>query len=387
MLKFVIKRDGKKEKFDIEKIIVAVTKACNDGMIELRDEETFYSILSSVLNSKDQEEISVEDIHEQVISALRIYGENEAADNYKYFRDERNRVREKKSNIMKTIHALGKETDRDNGNVGNNFSAKLLRIASEANKWAMLATMDKKMAKHHETGDYHIHDLDSLNLTVNCLHLPMEKLLKEGFNTGYGTLNSPQRIESAAMLACIMLQSAQNDQFGGVALPDFDIALAPYVEKTREEERQVFARANVQGNIEALVEERTIERVKQAMQSVICNLNTMHSRAGSQVPFSSLNVGIPDGKTEQEKKDSAIICEQIIRAYMQGMGKNEACIFPNIIFRTKEGVNLNPEDPYYYLFEIACESAAKRMNPTFCSLDADINLPFYEKGIYTDIMG
>lgn len=386
MLKYVIKRDGKKEDFNIEKIVVAVTKACNDGMIELKDEETFYSILSSVLNSKDEEEIHVEDIHDYVIKALKEFGEDEIAENYRYFRDERNRVREKKSTIMKTIHALGKETDRDNGNVGNNFSAKLLRIASEANKWAMLASMDKEMAKHHETGDYHIHDLDSFNLTVNCLHLPMEKLLREGFNTGYGTLNSPKRIESAAMLSCIMLQSAQNDQFGGVALPDFDIALAPYVELTRQEEREFFENTGREID-EEYVERRTRFRVRQAMQSIICNLNTMHSRAGSQVPFSSLNVGIPDGKNEQEKKDAALICQYIIEAYMNGMGKNEACIFPNIIFRTKEGVNLNPEDPYYYLFEIACKSAAKRMNPTFCSLDADINLPFYEKGIYTDIMG
>lgn len=386
MIKYVIKRDGKVENFDIAKIVKAVHKACNDGMLEMKDEDTFYATLSSLLNGKDEEEICVEDIHDLVIDALMIFGEKEIAENYKYFRNERTKVREKKSDIMKTIEALGKETDRDNGNVGNNFSAKLLRIASEANKWTQLASMDKEMAKHHETGDYHIHDLDSFNLTVNCLHLPMDKLLKQGFNTGYGTLNTPQRIESAAMLSCIMLQSAQNDQFGGVSLPDFDIALAPYVELTRDEERMFFINTGREVD-EEYVENRTKFRVKQAMQSIICNLNTMHSRAGSQVPFSSLNVGIPDGKNEQEKKDSALICEEIIKAYMNGMGKNEACIFPNIIFRTKEGVNLNPEDPYYYLFEIACKSAAKRMNPTFCSLDADINLPFYEKGVYTDIMG
>lgn len=381
MVKRVIKRDGKLENFEIKKIITAVDKACNDGYIKLHDEDLFYDILRSNLFNLDTE-VTVEEIHDIVVKTLKYHGEAEAAENYESYRKERSKIRETKSNIMKTIVELGKETDRDNGNVGNNFSAKLLRIASEANKWAMLAAMDKEMAKHHENGDYHIHDLDSLNLTVNCSHLPAAKFLKYGFNTGYKTLKSPKRIESAAMLCCIMLQSAQNDQFGGVAIPDFDITLAPYVEITREEERQLLRKAGKEVD-EEYVEMKTLFRVEQAMQSVIYNLNTMHSRAGAQVPFSSLNIGIPRGENEQEEKDSALICELIIKAYMEG----ESCIFPNIIFRTKEGVNLNPEDKYYYLFELACESASKRMNPTFCSLDADCNIPFYEKGILTDIMG
>lgn len=383
MVKMVIKRDGKVEKFEIGKIINAIYKACNDGTIEIFYEDYLYDRIRAELFHAD-EELTVEEIHDIVIKGLKEFGCDTVADNYASYRKERNRIREKKSNIMKTIIELGKETDRDNGNVGNNFSAKLLRIASEANKWAMLAEMDKEMAKHHENGDYHIHDLDSFNLTVNCLHVPMEKLLKNGFNTGYITLGSPNRIGSAAMLSCIMLQSAQNDQYGGVALPDFDITLAPYVEMTREEERMFLIEHGMEVN-EEYVEAKTRFNVEQAMQAVICNLNTMHSRAGSQVPFSSLNIGIPRGKNEQEEKDAALICECLIKAYMNGT--KEACVFPNIIFRTKEGVNLNPEDKYYYLFELACWSASKRMNPTFCSLDAEINLPFYEKGVLIDIMG
>ena len=193
MVKRVIKRDGKIENFEIEKIVKALYKACNEGQIEIHDEELLYDLLRMTLFNME-EEMTVEEIHDVVIKCLREYGELEVAENYEMYRRERNKIREKKSNIMKTIIELGKETDRDNGNVGNNFSAKLLRIASEANKWAMLAEMDKEMAKHHENGDYHIHDLDSFNLTVNCLHLPIDKLLKEGFNTGYGTLNPPKRI-------------------------------------------------------------------------------------------------------------------------------------------------------------------------------------------------
>ena len=210
MVKRIKKRDGKLEQFEISKIVRAVEKACNDGLIIIKDEDSLYDLLRFHLFNAD-EEMTVEEIHDIVVKTLKERGEIEAAENYESYRKERNKIRETKSNIMNTIIQLGKETDRDNGNVGNNFSAKLLRIASEANKWAMLASMDKEMAKHHENGDYHIHDLDSFNLTVNCSHVPVAKFLENGFNTGYITLNKPNRIESAAMLSCIMLQSAQNN--------------------------------------------------------------------------------------------------------------------------------------------------------------------------------
>lgn len=382
MIKYVVKRDGKMEMFDITKIINAVNKACNDGMIEFENEETFMHLLVDYQMKNEEESVTVESIQDTVIDLLGKVGAEEILGQYKSFRESRTKVRETKSSIMQTIRELGRETDRDNGNVGNNFSAKLLRIASEANKWAMLAAMPKPMAKHHETGDFHIHDLDSYNLTTNCLNLRTGWLLENGFNTGYGTLRTPQRIESAAMLSCIMLQSSQNDMFGGQAHPNFDIDLAPYVGKTREEERRLHP-----DDSDEKIEERTLERLAQAMQSVICNLNTMHSRAGAQVPFSSLNIGIPRGKTEREEKDAALVCEYVLKAYIAGMGNGEACIFPNIIFRLKEGVNKYPSDPYYYLFQLACESAAKRMNPTFCDLDASFNKVLYDDGILVNLMG
>lgn len=381
MIKNVIKRDGKKEQFDLQKIMNAVNKACNDGMIELNDKDKFINSLAKY-QMNNNGDVTVESIQDTVISILAEINELEILKQYTTFRNERTKVRETKSNIMKTIHALGKETDRDNGNVGNNFSAKLLRIASEANKWAMLAAMPKDMAKHHETGDYHIHDLDSYNLTVNCLNLRTGDLLKSGFNTGYGTLSTPQRIGTAAILTCIMLQSSQNDMFGGQAHPNFDNDLAPYLGKTRIELRREHPTYT-----DERIEELTLTELKQAMQGVICNLNTMHSRAGSQVPFSSLNIGIPQGLTEKERRDSALVCEYLLKAYMEGMGNGEACIFPNIIFRVKDGVNAKPGDPYYYLFQLACESASKRMNPTFVNLDATFNKVLYDQGILLNLMG
>lgn len=206
----VVKRDGKIESFDPNKILNAVRKACNDGAVDI---DNSYQLMSDILGdlyNGEGEYITVEDIHELVINKLMEADQKVVANNYREYRNERNRTREKKSKIMKTINELAKETDRDNGNVGNNFSAKLLRIASEANKWTVSAEMDKEMAKLHENGFYHIHDMDSFNLTVNCLHVPTGKMLREGFNTGYGTLRSPKRIESAAALSCILLQSTQN---------------------------------------------------------------------------------------------------------------------------------------------------------------------------------
>ena len=145
MITEIIKRDGRVEKFDMHKIEIAINKACNDGMIELKDRKKFFEDVQMIVDSSNTERMPIEYIHKLVIDVLRKNKEYEVANNYQYYREERNKIRDKKSNIMSTIKALGEETDRDNGNVGNNFSAKLLRIASEANKWCMLAQMDKTL--------------------------------------------------------------------------------------------------------------------------------------------------------------------------------------------------------------------------------------------------
>ncbi|GHU52536.1 hypothetical protein FACS189496_2830 [Bacilli bacterium] len=224
------------------------------------------------------------------------------------------------------------------------------------------------MSKAHEIGSYYIHDLDSYNLTINCLHVPTKKLLEEGFDTGYGMTNPAKRIETAAALTCIMLQSSQNDMFGGQSHPNFDNDLAPYVRMTRieiiKELKEIGTPAE---EIEVIAERMLIKKVNQAMQSVIYNLNTMHSRAGAQVPFSSVNIGICDSK------EAAMLCQAILEVYLKGMGNGEQPIFPNIIFRVKKGHNRDPKDPYYYLFKLATHVASQRMNPTFMNMDADFN--------------
>lgn len=381
---YVVKRDGRRVEFNPDKISKAISRTAKEEGLELKTSQIF-DVVQKVINyieMTEQDKISVEEIQNLVIKALKDSGHKDIAIAYSNYRIERTKVRDIKSDLMKAIQRIGVETDRDNANVGNNFSSKLLRIASESNKWHNLATMPKYLAKEHEMGNLYYHDLDSYNLTTNCLHIPTRELLMNGFNTGYGTIKRPKRIETAAELSCILLQSSQNDMFGGQSHPNFDNDMSIFVEPTREEIKDHLRELGLSDEkIEEVLEDRVKKRVHQAMQGVVYNLNTMHSRAGSQVPFSSVNIGIP------ESHDAALICEAFLEEYEKGLGKGEQPIFPNIIFRVKEGVNREPNDPYFYLYKLACRVAAKRMNPTFMNLDADFNKEYYDNGYMPATMG
>ena len=381
---YVVKRDGRRVEFNTNKITDAIKRAATEEELSLKTSQIF-DVVQKVINYieiTDKNEITVEEIQNLVEKALKDSGHKDIAFSYSYYRRERTKVRDIKSDLMKAIGQIGVETDRDNANVGNNFSSKLLRIASESNKWHNLAAMPKYLSKAHETGDLYYHDLDSYNLTINCLHIPTKEVLENGFNTGYGTINAPKRIESAAELSCILLQSTQNDMFGGQSHPDFDNDLGIFVEPTRKEIRVELEELGVsKERIDELVEVKLKAKVHQAMQGVVYNLNTMHSRAGSQVPFSSVNIGIPNSK------DAALVCEVFLLEYEKGLGKGEQPIFPNIIFRVKDGVNRGVDDPYFYLYKLACRVAAKRMNPTFMNIDADFNKEYYDQGYLPATMG
>ena len=388
MVSRVIKRDGRKVIFSERRIRTAISQAMNEaGESTYGKISDISSAISNAIDVKfDGQTPTVEQIQDTIIEILTEMGLKKVATTFAEYRNERNRVRETKSEIMKAINKIGTETTRDNANVGNNFSAKLLQIASVANKWANLAQMPKEHAKAHEDGVIHIHDLDSFNLTTNCLHIDLEDKLINGFNTGYGYIKPPKRIESAGELACIILQSSQNDLFGGQSFSDFDNALAPIVELTRKEVLNDGLDWSCQlhyndNTMDAIVNAKLRKRIDQAMQGVVYNLNTMHCRAGSQVPFSSVNIGIP------KTKDAALICESFLNKYNEGLGMGEQPVFPNIIFRLKEGVNANEDDPYYYLRLLAEKVAANRMNPTFRSLDCSLSLPYYNKGIIAATMG
>ena len=381
---YVVKRDGRKVEFNTDKIRNAIKKASNEVGESLKESEVLICIQRVIkyIEESQKEKVSVEEVQNLVEKALVDSGHTNIEKAYSAYRRERTRIRDIKSDLMKVIKKIGVETDRDNANVGNNFSSKLLRIASESNKWHNLYNMPKHLAKAHELGELYFHDLDSYNLTTNCLHIPTGEVLSRGFNTGYGTIKAPKRIETAAELSCILLQSTQNDMFGGQSHPDFDNDMAQFIEPTRNEIREELLELGIEEKrLDDLVEKKLRSRIHQAMQGVVYNLNTMHSRAGSQVPFSSVNLGIPNSN------DAALICEIFLREYEKGLGKGEQPIFPNIIFRVKKGVNREQDDPYYYLFKIACEVASKRMNPTFMNIDADFNKEYYDKGYIPATMG
>ena len=381
---YVVKRDGREVEFNSDKIAQAIKGSANEIGLDLKESEILDVVrtVTSYIELEYDKNLTVEQIQNLVEKALQNQGHKDIATAYSEYRQERTKVREIKSDLMNVIRKIGVETDRDNANVGNNFSSKLLRIASESNKWNTLAIMPKRLARAHETGDLYYHDLDSYNLTVNCLHIPTKEMLENGFNTGYGTINKPKRIETAAELSCILLQSTQNDMFGGQSHPDFDNDMSEFIQPTRDEIRKELIELEVpEEKLNHLVEKKLKNRVHQAMQGVVYNLNTMHSRAGSQVPFSSINIGLPNSS------DAALVCEAFLEEYEKGLGKGEQPIFPNIIFRVKEGVNREENDPYFYLYKLACRVAAKRMNPTFMNIDSDFNKEYYDKEYVPATMG
>ena len=380
----VVKRDGRQVDFNSIKITNAIRKASEESGLYMRESEIIdlTGKVTEGLESLDKNQITVEEIQNIVQKTLLKEGYKEIGSTYSSYRQERTKIREIKSELMDAIEKIGVETDRDNANVGNNFSSKLLRIASESNKWHNLAMMPKKLAKAHENGDIYYHDLDSYNLTINCLHIPTKEVLTRGFNTGYGYIRGAKRIESACELSCILLQSTQNDMFGGQSHPDFDNDMASFLEPTRISIRSELQELGVsEDKLDEMVEKKLLRTIEQSMQGIVYNLNTMHSRAGSQVPFSSINIGIPT------TKDAALICEIFLIEYEKGLGRGEQPIFPNIIFRVKKGVNREKEDPYHYLYVLACKVASKRMNPTFMNLDADFNKFYYDQGILPATMG
>lgn len=378
----VVKRDGREAEFDSEKISNAIKGAAVEIGAEIKTSEILELTQEVTQQIESLKTVTVDEIQNIVEEKLMKNGFKDIGTAYFNYRRERTKIRSIKSDLMKAISKIGVETDRDNANVGNNYSSKLLRIASESNKWHNLANMPKRLAKAHENGDIYYHDLDSYNLTTNCLHIPTKEVLERGFNTGYGYIRPPKRIESAAELSCILLQSTQNDMFGGQSHPDFDNDMSEFVEPTREDIRKELEDIiDDKDKIEQIVEKRLRKSVSQAMQGIVYNLNTMHSRAGSQVPFSSINIGLP------RSSDAALVCEIFLTEYEKGLGRGEQPIFPNIIFRVKEGVNREEGDPYFYLYKLACRVASKRMNPTFMNIDASFNKEYYDKGVIPATMG
>ena len=272
---------------------------------------------------------------------------------------------------------------RDNANInGDTAMGAMLQYGANTAKEYYLDTMiDPDIAKMHREGYIHIHDLDFYGWTTTCTQIELRKLFKGGFNTGHGHLREPKSIGSYAALAAIAIQSNQNDQHGGQSIVDFDYAMGDGVRLTYERYlREAFEiRSALTNRIDYVWQEeyalkKTIRDTYQAMEGLIHNLNTMHSRAGAQVPFSSINYGM------DTRWEGRLAVEQLLLATEAGLGNGETPIFPIQIFRVKEGVNYNPGDPNYDLFKLAIKVSAKRLFPNFAFIDAPFNLQYYKPG-------
>ena len=272
---------------------------------------------------------------------------------------------------------------RDNANInGDTAMGAMLQYGANTAKEYYLDTMiDPDIAKMHREGYIHIHDLDFYGWTTTCTQIELRKLFKGGFNTGHGHLREPKSIGSYTALAAIAIQSNQNDQHGGQSIVDFDYAMGDGVRLTYERYlREAFEiRSALTNRIDYVWQEeyalkKTIRDTYQAMEGLIHNLNTMHSRAGAQVPFSSINYGM------DTRWEGRLAIEQLLLATEAGLGNGETPIFPIQIFRVKEGVNYNPGDPNYDLFKLAIKVSAKRLFPNFAFIDAPFNLQYYKPG-------
>ncbi len=418
MFKKIVKRDGKIANFDPEKITEAIAKA---GLVTEEFKYDRAKQLSDKAVKRATETIkqrtpSVEQIQDIVEEVLMESAFKKTAKEYITYRQERNRIREAKSNLMniyKTIAIADASEDSDvkrsNANVdGNSAMGKMLQFGAEGSKiFAKTILMKPEYAKAHDDGEIHVHDLDFYATgTLTCCQTdPLQLFADGGFNTGHGHLRTPNSIGSYGALAAIILQANQNEQHGGQSIPNFDYAMAPGVNKSFRKalNRAIRQYNRFSGNKELTVkipenleygDEKALKKLKlpadiiesanedverqtfQAMEGFIHNLNTMHSRAGAQVPFTSINFGTdvtPAGR---------LVSKCLLEATEDGLGHGETPIFPISIFKVKEGVNYNPEDPNYDLFKKSMEVSAKRLFPNFVFIDAPFNLKDYKPGDY-----
>lgn len=440
MIAQIIKRDGRQSAFELDKITNAIFQAAQaSGGHDYQMAETLArQVEQNLEQALSGENPTVEQIQDEVERVLVETGHARTAKRYILYRNERTRVREMNTRLMKVYEdltfksSLENNTKRENANIdGDTAMGTMLKYGSEgAKQFYEMFILDPEHARAHREGDIHIHDLDFLTLTTTCCQIDLLKLFQGGFSTGHGFLREPNDIRSYSALACIALQSNQNDQHGGQSIPNFDYSMAPGVKKTfrraftdnltkaieiylEQEDGELLSKSIVKnaeretgeiavfadGNgfdeaVERLLCDHTDERTAakimrftrkyavketrrntyQAMEALVHNLNTMHSRAGAQVPFTSLNYGTdtsPEGR---------LVMECLMKATEAGLGNGETSIFPIHIFKVKEGVNYNPGEPNYDLFKLAMRVSAKRMFPNFSFLDAPFNAQYYKPG-------
>ena len=385
MFSAIIKRDGRTQSFHEGKITDAIFK-CLQAVEEAdrqRAMELTLEVMKKIKQIYKEDNFTVENVQDIVETVLIEQGIAKAAKSYILYRNKRSMLRDAQSELMNAVANILQETNRDNANVGNSPSAKVLQISEIAYKnYYLKRVLPEKEAAAHISGDIYIHDLSWYGKTLTCLQIPLSRLLHDGFNNGHGYIRPPKGIKTAASLAAIILQSNQNDMHGGQSFAYFDRDMAVYVELERKKQEELI-RSNLEElglssddeKIKTLTFERTKEETFQAMEGFIYNLNTMHSRAGAQVPFSSINFGTDT--TEAGR----MVTECFLLAYEKGLGKGESPLFPNVCFKIKQDINFEEGDPNYDLFQLSMRVACKRLFPTFSFQDSSFNFPFRDEEV------
>lgn len=446
----VVKRNGKKVDFDGSKIAVAIKKGFDSVVTDDEkkyNEKDIQKIYQKVIKridkefvSKDIDKIKIEDIQDLIEDELKKNNYEDVYESFSEYRERRASSRQafsdekKMHKFLKSLESLGlksaseENSKRENANIdGNSAMGTMLQYGSTVSKeFAKAYLMKKKYAEAHDSGDIHIHDMDFLAMgTTTCMQIDLNKLFKNGFSTGHGHLRPPKDIISYGALAAIAIQSNQNDQHGGQSIPAFDYYMAPGVLMTfkKQFKQSIYELLDFTDfisfvNMDKVAKEvdkltsiefdmnifeniykdsREVKRIfekaydtaiaktdrttYQAMEAFVHNLNTMHSRAGAQVPFSSINFGTdtsPEGR---------MVVKNYLLSVDAGLGKGETPIFPISIFKVKEGVNYNKEDPNYDLFKLSCKVSAKRLFPNFSFIDSPFNKQYYKEGDFTTEVG
>lgn len=418
-----------------DSVEVDVDEDVKERKYTTKDVQTvFQAVLKRIEKiAKDKDKIQIEEIQDLIEEELSSKGYEDVYKSFSEYRERRNDSRQaffddkKTHKFLKSLENLGlksaneEDAKRENANIdGNSPMGTMLQYGATVSKeFAKAYLMKKEFATLHDEGAIHIHDMDFLAMgTTTCCQIDLARLFKNGFDTGHGYVRPPQDISTYASLAAIIVQANQNDQHGGQSIPALDYYMAPGVLKTfkRQLKQTVYDFLDLEGFLELINVDRIIREIdkiesidfdiatltdyqkgstrvqeifmksyekamqktdratQQAMEAFVHNLNTMHSRAGAQVPFSSVNFGTdisPEGR---------MVIKNFLLATDSGLGNGETPIFPVSIFKVKEGVNYNPEDPNYDLFKLACKVSAKRLFPNFAFIDAPFNLDFYKPG-------
>ena len=394
MVKHVVKRDGRVVIFDKRKIVDAILKAME--VTETGEDIVLAAEIASAISKINVDNMSVEEIQDQVENELMNSPRQEVAKKYIAYRNQRNLARKAKSReiFQEIIDAQATEITRENANMNADTPAgMMMKFASESTKSYVDECLLSEDVKEAVKNNYiHIHDKDYYpTKSLTCIQHPLDKILEDGFFAGHGESRPAKRIETASILGCISMETVQNEMHGGQAIPAFDFYMAPFVRRSFQEELDKIGEINgedytrlydtkiddylrrdlvgIQGDDRVIQHaiNMTVSRVHQSMEAFVHNMNSIHSRGGNQVVFSSINYG-----TDTSAEGRCVIRE-ILNTTYEGVGNGSTAIFPIQIWKKKRGVSYLPEDRNYDLYKFACKVSARRFFPNFVNLDAPYN--------------